>query len=202
MSKHWKQPVRKSVAVRPSRIRRDPPARPKTQAELQAEVAAKREQELWGGVTGVVIFALAIAVVAVAIGAVTYSRYHPASAKERFHQCYNGGDDCVLDGDTIYFERQKLDIAGIETPAIQGSQCAIERNRGIDAAVRLAALLNSGEVTIGTPVRDQYGRAVREVQVNGKDVGKAMIAAKVAREYLGEKRDWCAIFAERSDSDE
>ena len=201
MSKHWKQPVRKSVAVRPSRIRRDPPARAKTPAELQAEEAAKREQELWGGVTGVVIFALAIAAVAVAIGALTYSRYHPAS-KARFHQCYNGGADCVLDGDTMYFERQKLDIAGIETPAIQGSQCEIERNRGIDAAVRLAALLNSGEVTVSTPFRDQYGRVVREVQVGGKDVAKAMITAKVAREYLGEKRDWCAIYSPHSESDE
>jgi len=54
---------------------------------------------------------------------------------------------------------------------------------------------------VGTPFRDQYGRAVREVQVNGKDVAKAMISARVARAYIGEKRDWCAILTKSSDSE-
>ena len=201
MSKHWKQPGRKSIAVRPSRIRRDPPPRMPTEAELQQVEAEKRERELWGGVTGVVIFALSIAVVAIAIGAVTYSRMDPAAAARdaaRFRQCYNGGINCVLDGDTIYFERQKVDIAGIEAPAIQDAACGEEKLHGIDAAVRLADLLNSGTVTVGDPFSDQYGRAVRNVTVNGKDVGKSMLSARLAKEYIGEKRDWCAGAAKGS----
>ena len=57
--------------------------------------------------------------------------------------------------------------------------------------MRLAGLLNGGEVTVGDPFRDQYGRAVRKVEVNGKDVAKAMIAAGVAKSYIGEKRKYC-----------
>ena len=180
--------------MRPSRIRRDPPPRPKTQAELQAEEAAKREKELWNGVTGVLIIALAIAVVAIAIGAVTYSKYDAAAAARdaaRFRQCYNGGINCVLDGDTIYVDRQKVEIAGIEAPQIQDAGCGDEKTRGIDAAVRLAELLNSGKVSVSEPFRDGYGRTVQNVEVNGKDVGKAMLASHLVRDYIGKKRNYC-----------
>ena len=194
MSKHWKQPSRNSIAVRPSRIRRDPPPRMPTEAELQQADAQKRERELWSGVTGVLIFALGIAVVAIAIGAVTYSNLDPAAAAReaaRFRQCYNGGTNCVLDGDTIYFNRQKVEIAGIEAPLIKGASCSNEKLRGIDAAVGLAQLLNSGEVTVSNPFSDQYGRTVSNVAVDGKDVAKAMISSHLAKEYIGEKRTWC-----------
>jgi len=203
VSKHWKQPVRKSIAVRPSRIRREP-VRKLTEAELQAVEAAKRERELWSGVSGVVLYGAVIAVLAIGIGAATLLYYNPADAarEARFRQCYNGGINCVLDGDTIYYERQKVEIAGIETPAIQGSKCGVERNRGIAAAVRLAGLLNSGAVSVSDPFRDQYGRVVQTVEVGGKDVAKAMISARFAREYRGEKRDWCAALAESDDSAE
>ena len=110
----------------------------------------------------------------------------------RFRQCYTGvGDNCVLDGDTIYVQREKVEIAGIEAPLIKGAACGDERTAGIEAAVRLADMLNSGQVMASSPIRDEYGRMVRNVEVNGKDVAKAMIAAGVVRSYTGEKRDWC-----------
>lgn len=192
---------RKSIAVRPSRIRREP-VRKLTEAELQQVEAAKREREKWSAVVGVVSIAAAIAAVMIGIGVATYSKYDAAAAAReaaRFRQCYNSaaGANCVLDGDTIRLGQMWVDIAGIETPAIQGSACDDERVRGIDAAVRLADLLNSGQVTVSAPVRDQYGRVVRDIAVNGKDVGKAMLSARAARPYIGEKRDWCGKAAER-----
>jgi len=54
-------------------------------------------------------------------------------------------------------------------------------------------LLNSGTVTM-TSIdrdRDRYGRLLRNVQVNGVDVGEAMISAGVAREYGSGRRPWC-----------
>src|SRR5262245_18978705 len=191
-SKIRRKPGSQNVAVRRS-IRPEPVGK-LTEAEMQQAEARKSDQEMWGGVTGIVIFAAAIAVVIVGIGAASLFYYNPAAAanEARFRQCYNGGINCVLDGDSIYFQREKVEIAGIETPAIQGSKCEAERNRGIDAAVRLAVLLNSGEVSVSDAFRDQYGRVVRHALVNGKDVGKKMISARVARNYIGEKRDWCA----------
>ncbi len=194
---------RKPVAVRPSRIRREP-VRKLTEAELQAIADAKRDRELWSGVAGVVLYGAIIAVLAIGIGVATLLYYSPAAAAKegRFRQCYNGGINCVLDGDTIYFDRQKVEIAGIEAPLSRGAQCPFEKDRGIDAAVRLAALLNSGEVTVSKPFRDGYGRVVSTVMVNGKDAGSQMISAGLGRRYFGQKKDWCVAAAESNGSGE
>ena len=57
--------------------------------------------------------------------------------------------------------------------------------------MRLASLLNSGEVTVGKPFTDQLGRAVRSVQVNGQDVAKTMIAAEAALQPSADNPDYC-----------
>jgi micrococcal nuclease len=192
MSKHW-NPPRHTAKLKPSRIRRDP-------VRLVADVPAARkkrayssEREMWFGMTGVVLFASAIAVVVVGISVATFTRDDPGAAARagRFGQCYDSdGPNCVLDGDTIYVRGRKVEIAGIEAPRIQGWGCADERTRGIDAAVRLADRLNSGQVTLGKPFRDPSGRAVRPVTVNGSDLGEKMIAGGLARR-AGDPQGWC-----------
>jgi hypothetical protein len=101
---------RKNFPVRPpSRIRRDP-VRVPTEAELKQAEVNKRERERWGAISGLALFGAGIAAAAIAIGAMTYSSYDPAKAAaeaSRFRQCYTGvGDNCVLDGDTIYVQRE------------------------------------------------------------------------------------------------
>ena len=39
--------------------------------------------------------------------------------------------------------------------------------------------------------RDVYGRLLRNVSVDGQDVGEAKISAGVAREYGSGRRSWC-----------
>ena len=39
--------------------------------------------------------------------------------------------------------------------------------------------------------RDIYGRLLRDVAVDGGDVGEAMINAGVARDYGSGRRSWC-----------
>jgi len=189
---------RKTVAVRPSRIRRDPVRleniRPMTKAELEKAEARSRELEIWGGVGGIALFGLGIAALVIVIGTVTMLYVHPAAPAEStsFDQCYTGnGPNCVVDGNTIHVWGEKVTIAGIAAPQIQDAACPDERSRGIDAAVRLAGLLNGGKVTVAPPFRDEYGREVRKVKVDGDDVGNAMIDAGAAREYDGRKQDWC-----------
>ena len=87
---------------------------------------------------------------------------------------------------------QKVTIAGVEAPQIQDARCDAERNSGIDAAVRLADLLNSGKVSVSAPFQRHGGRTVRKVRVNGEDVGVALIDVGVAREYDGGRRSWCS----------
>jgi endonuclease YncB( thermonuclease family) len=179
---------KKTVELRPSRIRREP-------APVEKKVDPRSdEQEVWFGAVGVVLVALTVAALTVGISVATHSKYDPAAAAEdvRFGQCYNGGPNCVLDGDTIYVGGEKVEIAGIEAPKIQTPGCPEERNRGIDSAVRLAELLNSGEVTVSAGSLDEYGRDVRQVQVNGHDVADSMISAGVSRRYDGRPQLWCS----------
>jgi endonuclease YncB( thermonuclease family) len=99
----------------------------------------------------------------------------------------------VVDGDTFYIGGEKVRIAGIDAPETHPSRCADEARLGNAATEQLHALLNSGAVTM-TPIdrdRDRYGRLLRNVAVNGADVGAALISTGVAREYGGVRRSWC-----------
>lgn len=106
---------------------------------------------------------------------------------------WGGGTDCVVDGDTFYIGGQKVRIAGIDAPETHPSRCADEARLGNGATEQLHALLNSGAVTMTGIDRDRdvYGRLLRNVAVNGEDVGEAMVSAGVAREYAGGRRSWC-----------
>jgi endonuclease YncB( thermonuclease family) len=150
---------------------------------------------MWGGIAGVLLFSAAIAAAIVGISAVTiiiYASNQPEPRPGHFGHCYNeNGPNCVLDGGTAYVAGERVTIAGMEAPRIAGAACPAESDRGIEAAVRLVALLNSGKVAVGGAFRDQTGREVRRVAVNGEEVGAAMIDAGVARK-VGSNPDWCA----------
>lgn len=195
MSKHFAPPARKTP-LKPSRIRRQPvklvPDAPA--AAARKPVRLSDSEQMWFGVTGVLIFAAAIVVLTVAAAIFTFTRDDPAAAQgPRFAQCYNAnGSDCVQDGDNITVGGQRVEIAGIVAPAIQGARCDAERDKGIEAAMGLASLLNRGQVTVSPPARDYGGRVAQAVQVNGADVGQSMINLGLARPDDGSNRGWCS----------
>jgi micrococcal nuclease len=122
--------------------------------------------------------------------------FHPASVPvpASFGYCFRGGgSNCVVDGDTFWIGGDKVRIAGIDAPETHPPRCAYEARLGEEATEKLHALLNSGAVTMTSIDRDRdvYGRMLRNVQVNGADVGEAMVGAGVAREYGGGRRPWC-----------
>jgi micrococcal nuclease len=193
VSKHW-NPRKPSVALKPSRIRRDPVRLVSDVPSARRTVRRTDDQETWFGIAGVLSLAAVIVTTIVGISVATFSKYDPAEAAKaaRFGQCYNAeGPNCVLDGDTIYFGREKVVIAGITAPEIQGAHCDAERSRGVDAAVLLVDLLNSGNVTVSRTFNDEYGREVRKVLVKGKDVRDAMLVAGAVQKYKGMRRKWC-----------
>ncbi len=112
-----------------------------------------------------------------------------------FSQCkWGGGTNCVVDGDTIYLEGQKIRIAGIDAPETHDYSCPEELALGEKAAARLEQLLNSGAVSLSSIDRDEdkYGRKLRNAAVNGSDVGDTLVSEGLARAYAGGRRSWCA----------
>jgi len=84
-------------------------------------------------------------------------------------------------------------IAGIEAPQLYGAACPKEVALGRQSAAKLQMLLNSGEIetTRVSQDLDRYGLLLRSVSVNGKDVGRAMMDAGVARGIGDLTRSWC-----------
>lgn len=197
MSKHW-TPAGQRTQLRPSRIRREPvrlePVRELTRAELDKVEARSRAREVWGGVAGVVVIAMAVAALAVGIGALTFSQFAlgvDVPDAPLFGQCYNSDSaNCVLDGDTIRVGGETVEVAGVKAANIHGAKCEDERSHGIDAAMRLAGLLNSGKVSLGRAFTDPLGRAVREVRVNGQAIAPTLIDDGVAHRP-DDDDGWC-----------
>jgi endonuclease YncB( thermonuclease family) len=192
VSKHWK-PGKKTVElqaeVRPSRIRRQPPP-----VEKKKPQALTPELELWGGASGITLFAVAIAVLILAISAATVGLFagDQTAQHERFGSCYDGaGPNCVIDGGAIRLAGERVDIAGLQAPEIEAPRCPEEQRLGAKTVERLIQLLNSGKVTAGPAFRDQFGRDVRRVQVEGEDVAGTLISAGLARKARSGRANWC-----------
>ena len=114
--------------------------------------------------------------------------------RANFSYCHTGGGtNCVVDGDTFWIGGQKVRIAGIDAPETHPPRCDYEARLGNAATEKLHELLNRGAVTMSRidRDRDRYGRLLRNVQINGRDVGQALISAGVAREYGRGRRPWC-----------
>jgi micrococcal nuclease len=121
-------------------------------------------------------------------------RQHSAPVTAEFGYCkWGGGTNCVVDGDTFYLNGDKVRIAGIDAPETHDYGCPSELALGNQATEMLHQLLNSGAVTMTSIDRDRdvYGRLLRNVAVNGQDVGEAMVSAGVARDYGSGRRPWC-----------
>jgi hypothetical protein len=195
VSKQWKpgkQVVELEAPPRPSRIRRQN-VQPIAATARKVEPPST-EQEMWQTILGVLLFALTGAVLVWTISAWTTSGRNAAAddaAAEQFGQCYSGGTNCVVDGSTIFVAGSRVMIAGIDAPHIRDARCEAERTQGIDAAMKLASLLNSGKVVVGDPEQGGDGAVRRYVLVDGKDVGGLMIDSGSARKLKDTPASWC-----------
>lgn len=111
-----------------------------------------------------------------------------------FDFCHEGGgSNCVVDGDTFYLGGEKIRIAGIDAPETHPSRCPREEALGDAATARLQELLSGGAISLSAidRDRDRYGRLLRNVAVDGRDVGNILVTEGVARPYGGGRRSWC-----------
>lgn len=115
-------------------------------------------------------------------------------AGANFGYCHTGGGfNCVVDGDTIWFQGQKIRIADIDAPETHEPRCPSERALGDRATARLHELVNSGPIMLRSIDRDEdrYGRKLRIVEVDGESVGDTLVGEGLARWYEGGRRPWC-----------
>jgi endonuclease YncB( thermonuclease family) len=119
------------------------------------------------------------------------------SAKSRglvFGLCSEGGlTNCVASGDSFYLGGKSVRIAGIEAPQLYGAACPKEVALGRRSAANLQQLLNSGEIEMTEVSQDldRSGLLLRSVSVDGKDVGREMLNAGLARDIGDMTRNWC-----------
>lgn len=100
---------------------------------------------------------------------------------------------CVIDGDTFWWEGQRIRVAGIDAPERYGAACAAESALAWRSAERLASLLSGGRVEIApTDDVDLYRRTIAEVSTDGTDVGQTLVAEGLARRWSGRREDWCS----------
>ena len=110
----------------------------------------------------------------------------------------------VYDGDTIRSTVKlpcplcnvSLRIRGIDTPeSTHLAKCEKERVLGVKAKEYMTKLLENQQTIMARDIRwDKYGgRIDANLELNGKDLGKEMIALGFAKPYTGQgaKPDWC-----------
>ncbi len=101
--------------------------------------------------------------------------------------------NCVVDGDTFWFEGIKIRIADIDAPEISEPACADEAKAAEVAKARLLDLLNSGRFRLiaGWRDEDRYGRKLRVVSRDGVSLGEMLVREGLARRWEGPRLDWC-----------
>jgi micrococcal nuclease len=110
----------------------------------------------------------------------------------------------VTDGDTIKSTVKlpcplcnvSVRILGIDTPeSTYLAKCPAEKAKGLEAKAFLINITTGQTEMMARNIKwDKYGgRIDANVEINGVDIGKAMIAKGFAKPYTGEgpKPDWC-----------
>jgi endonuclease YncB( thermonuclease family) len=100
----------------------------------------------------------------------------------------------VVDGDTVRLAGQAIRLTGFDTPETYRAECASERRLGDAATERLRELLagaSSAQLAYLSR-RDQYGRDLARLMLDGRDVADIMVGEGFARRYTGGQRQpWC-----------
>lgn len=108
----------------------------------------------------------------------------------------------VLDGDTLEVAARiwlgqeitiRVRLDGVDSPEIRGS-CAAEREAALKAKAFIAEVVDARPVALS---RIRYGKyagrvLARIATADGRDLSRALIAARLARPYEGGgRRPWC-----------
>lgn len=124
-----------------------------------------------------------------------YTELAHSAEPTRFAKCSTGSRyNCVVDGDTLWINGQKIRVADIDAPEISTPKCASEPALGDRATSRLIELVNAGPFQLQAwPGRDtdRYGRKLRVLVRDGRSLGDRLVAEGLARTWSGRREPWC-----------
>lgn len=100
---------------------------------------------------------------------------------------------CVVDGDTIWLEGEKIRIMGYDTPEPQTNICGGSKEVRLanQASARLVQLLSQDGITIERHGSDRYNRTLAIVRIAGVDVGDILVKEGLARYWPDGTEFWC-----------
>jgi len=100
---------------------------------------------------------------------------------------------CVVDGDTIWLEGEKVRIMGYDTPEPQTNICGGSKEVRLanQASARLVQLLSQDGITIERHGSDRYNRTLAIVRIAGVDVGDILVKEGLARYWPDGPEFWC-----------
>ncbi|HCF25442.1 MULTISPECIES: thermonuclease family protein [unclassified Novosphingobium] len=107
--------------------------------------------------------------------------------------------NCVVDGDTLWVNGEKVRLADINAPETDQAGCPAERALGEQAKRRLLVLVNAGPFALEAEGRatDRYGRALRVARRGGRSLGEQLVREGLAEPWRGRRSDWCVLLAAR-----
>lgn len=97
---------------------------------------------------------------------------------------------CVVDGDTVWIEGEKIRLEGIDAPEPRG-RCYEELIAAAKATERLRILLTENQFTIKRSGQDRYGRTLARIMLGDRSAGEIMISEGLVRKWRGQRENWC-----------
>lgn len=99
--------------------------------------------------------------------------------------------DCVVDGDTLWIEHEKVRLVGIDTAEMEHPRCGKPGPMARAAQARLWQLMQATPIRIERTGTDRYRRTLGRVFAGGIDVGQQLLAEGLARVYVPGEKPWC-----------
>lgn len=100
--------------------------------------------------------------------------------------------NCIVDGDTLWYQGEKMRLRGVDTPEMDG-RCVRERTLAQDATDLHLAMIASGILQITRFGQDRFGRTLVEVETATGQVGPMLVRQGLADIYADRHRnDWCS----------
>lgn len=153
---------------------------------------SRRLQHSWGSTLLGGLF-LAFAYVLIPLGGMSASEDRsPASWGRGAGPGESPVDVTIIDGDTFRYRGEKIRVADIDTPEVNG-RCDYERALAARATRRMDALLREGPFELHPVERDEdrYGRKLRIVTRDGRSLGDQLVSEGLARTCTGRREPWC-----------
>lgn len=139
---------------------------------------------------GALLLALVLLLV---VGALAWPRIIPAIGEPEAGEWARV--ELVVDGDTFVIATgERVRVLNIDTAELSPrAACAGEADLALRAQTRLRQLLTGRDVELirRGPDVDRYGRSLRLVRLDDRDIGVLLVQEGLAQTWRGRKAEWC-----------